>query len=257
MIELFSLIMRSIGLTRFVLFPEKMNAEHMAIIGKNILFYNKLSGKTKGVFEHRVLKFIEHHNFIGREGVEVTEKMKLLIASTAVMLTFGMRRYLFPQFENIIIYPKNYLSKITKKRHKGETNPKFGAIVFSWDDFLQGIKVEDDNMNLGLHELTHAMHFSFLNYKSFTAIVFLDHFRSLLNQMKDRELQRKIVDSGYLRQYGFKNKYEFLSVIVEHYFESPQEFKEKLPEIYKMVRLMLNLDTLKIGTKVFRFKKAS
>jgi len=244
-------------MTRFVLFPEKMNAEQKTIISKNIAFYNNLSGKTKGVFEHRVLKFIAHHNFVGRRGMLITEEMKLLIGSTAIMLTFGMRRYLFSQFENIIIYPKNYLSKVTKQRHKGETNPKFGAIVFSWDDFLQGIKVENDNMNLGLHELTHALHFSFLTYKSFTAIVFLDYFRSLLEQMKDRDLQRKIVASGYLRQYGFKNKYEFLSVIVEHYFESPQEFKEKLPEIYRMVRLMLNLDTLKLGTKVYRFKKAS
>jgi len=234
-----------------------MNAGQKAIISENIMFYNNLSGKTKGIFEHRVLRFVEYHNFIGREGVVVTEKMRLLIASTAIMLTFGMRRYLFTQFESIIIYPKNYLSKVTKKRHKGETNPKFGAIVFSWDNFLQGIKDENDNMNLGLHELTHALHFSFLTYKSFTAIVFLDYFRSLLEQMKDRDLQRKIVASGYLRQYGFKNKYEFLSVIVEHYFESPKEFKEKLPEIYRMVRLMLNLDTLKLGTKVYRFKKAS
>ena len=238
-------------MTRFVLFPQKANDDQRAIIANNIGFYNNLSGHSRLIFEHRVLRFIEHHNFVGREGIEVSEKMRLLISSTAIMLTFGMRRYLFNKFENIIIYPKDYFSRVTKNRHKGETNPKFGAIVFSWDDFMDGINIEDDNRNLGLHELTHALHFGFLQYKSFTAIVFLDHFRSLLNQMKNRELQRKIVDSGYLRQYAFRNKYEFLSVIVEHYFESPQEFKEKLPEVYKMVRRMLNLDILSLGTKVY------
>jgi len=249
MMELFSLVLGSTNLTRFVLFPDVMRGAQRAIIRDNFTFYNNLSTPDKRYFEHRVLKFINSHNFIGRGGVGITKKMELLIASTAVMLTFGMRRYLFSQFENIVIYPKDYLSKITKKRHQGETNPKLGTIVFSWDDFLTGVEIEDNNLNLGLHELAHAMHFSFLKEKSFTATVFLDHFNTLLEKMKDRNLQRKIVDSGYLRKYGFKNKYEFLSVIVEHFFETPKEFKEKLPEIYKMVKLMLNLDTLKMASK--------
>jgi len=247
-IELFSLMMGSINLTRFVLFPNMMYGAQRAIISNNFTFYKNLSTLDKRYFEHRVLKFIDSHKFISRGGLEVTKKMELLIASTAVMLTFGMRRYLFSQFENIIIYPKDYLSKITNKRHQGETNPILGAIVFSWDSFLDGMK-ENDNLNLGLHELTHAMHFGFLREKSFTAIVFLEHFNTLLEKMKDKKMQRKIVDSGYLRSYGFKNQYEFLSVLVEHFFETPHEFNKKLPEVYKMVKLMLNLDTLKMASK--------
>lgn len=247
MFELFSLMIGSVNLTRFVLFPNQMNGAQRNIVRRHITFYNNLSPANKLYFEHRVLKFIENYNFTGREGVVITLKMKILIASTAVMLTFGMRRYLFSPFTNIVIYPKNYLSQVTKKRHKGETNPKFGTIVFSWDDFLEGIKIEDNNLNLGLHELSHAMYFSFLKTKSFTAVVFLDNFNVLLERLKDRKLQRKIVNSGYLRQYGFKNKFEFLSILVEHFFETPEEFKEKLPEIYKMVKRMMKLDTLKMA----------
>jgi len=224
-----------------------MNGAQRAIVRRHITFYNNLSPANKLYFEHRVLKFIENYNFVGREGIVITLKMKILIASTAVMLTFGMRRYLFSPFTNIIIYPKNYFSQVTKKRHKGETNPKFGTIVFSWDDFLEGIKIEDNNLNLGLHELSHAMYFSFLKNRSFTAVVFLDNFNVLLERLKDRKLQRKIVKSGYLRQYGFKNKFEFLSILVEHFFETPEEFKEKLPEIYRMVKRMMKLDTLKMA----------
>ncbi len=247
MFELFSLLVGSVNLTRFVLFPQQMNGAQRAIVTRHITFYNNLSPANKLYFEHRVLKFIDTYKFVGREGVVITLKMKILIASTAVMLTFGMRRYLFAPFSKIIIYPNNYFSRITKKRHKGETNPKFGTIVFSWDDFLEGIKIEDNNRNLGLHELSHAMYFSFLKTRSFTAVVFLDNFNILLERLKDRKLQRKIVKSGYLRQYGFKNKFEFLSILVEHFFETPEEFKEKLPEIYRMVKRMMKLDTLKMA----------
>ncbi|MDY7394508.1 zinc-dependent peptidase [Aureibaculum sp. 2210JD6-5] len=249
MIELVSLVFGSTNLTRFVLFPNVMYGAQRAIIAENFSFYNNLSLIDKRYFEHRVLKFIDAHNFIGRDGVVVTKTMELLIASTAIMLTFGMRRYLFSQFENIVIYPKNYLSKVTNRRHQGETNPRLGTIVFSWDSFMDGIEIEDNNLNLGLHELTHAMHFSFLKEKSFTSVVFLDHFTALLNKMKDRKLQRKIVKSGYLREYAFRNQFEFLSVVVEHFFETPHEFNQKLPEVYKMVKRMLNLDTLKMASK--------
>lgn len=226
-----------------------MYGAQRAIIAEHFSFYNKLSVIDKRYFEHRVLKFINAHNFIGRGGVVVTKKMEILIASTATMLTFGMRRYLFSQFENIIIYPNNYLSKVTNEHHQGETNPRMRTIVFSWDNFLNGVEIDDNNLNLGLHELTHAMHFSFLKELSFTSAVFLDNFTVLLDRMKDKQLQRKIVESGYLRSYAFRNRFEFLSVVVEHFFETPHEFNQKLPEVYSMVKQMMNLDTLKMSSK--------
>jgi len=247
MFELLNMWVKGNDLAERAINKRELNEFHRGLLVRYSTFYKRLSISDKKRFEHRVRRFIENHNFIGREGVVITPRMKLLISSTAVMLTFGMRRYLFSEFDNIIIYPKDYMSNITKRQHKGETNPRLRTIVFSWDDFMEGVKIEHDNLNLGLHELTHAMHLSFLKHKSFTAIVFLDHFSTLLEKLKDRKLQRKIVNSGYLRQYGFRNEYEFLAVLVEHFFETPQEFNKKLPEIYNMVRQMLNLDTLKMS----------
>ncbi len=247
MYELFKIWVKGKYITERTLYPLELSALHRGIITRHFTFYKRLSEPDKRRFEHRMKKFIDRHNFVGRDGVEVTEKMKILISSTAIMLTFGMSRYLFSEFDTIIIYPKDYFSKVTKQKHKGETNPKYRTIVFSWDAFMEGIKVENDNVNLGIHELAHALHFTFMKRKSVTAINFMNRFKQLLTILKDRKLQRKIVASGYLRQYGFKNEYEFLAVLVEHFFATPKEFNEKLPEVYKMVRLMLNLDTLKMS----------
>ena len=247
MYELFKIWVRGKYITERTLYPLELSALHRGIITRHFTFYKRLSEPDKRRFEHRMKKFIDRHNFVGRDGVEVTEKMKILISSTAIMITFGMSRYLFSEFDTIVIYPKDYFSQVTKQKHKGETNPKYRAIVFSWDAFMEGIKVENDNVNLGIHELAHALHFTFMKRKSVSAINFMNRFKQLLTILKDRKLQRKIVASGYLRQYGFKNEYEFLAVLVEHFFATPKEFNEKLPEVYKMVRLMLNLDTLKMS----------
>lgn len=232
----------------------ELNEFQRGLITRYFPFYRRLSLSDKKRFEFRVKTFIDKHNFIGREGIVVTEKMKLLISSSAVMLTFGMRRYLYSEFDTIIIYPKDYHSKVTNMQHKGETNPKYRAIVFSWDDFLEGLKIENDNLNLGLHELAHALHFTCLKRKNFTSKKFINKFDELLLRLRDRRLQRKIIKSGYLREYGFTNQYEFLSVLVEHFFETPDEFQQKLPEIYSYVSQMLNLDTASFTHKPALFK---
>lgn len=231
---------------RFELFLQKLNVQQRLIVSDNTLFYNKLSSVNKKYFEHRIVRFIENHEFIGREGVVITKEMKLLISATAIKLTFGYRRYLFSMIDKVIIYPKDYFSVIGNQQHKGETNPRYKTIVFSWKDFKEGIKIENDNLNLGLHEFTHAMHFSFLSEKSFSAMLFKKNLRKLLNFLENKEEQRKLISAGYLREYAFENQYEFLAVLIEHFFETPNEFKIELPQVYLLVQQILNINTKKL-----------
>ena len=225
-----------------MLFPKKLAKEQRVILVKEFSFYNKLTSKQKCVFEHRVLRFIEYHTFVGRENLQITERMQLLISATAIMLTFGFDRYLLSKFETILVYPQDYFSNITQQYHKGEANPSYRTIVFSWEDFEEGIKIEDDNLNLGIHELTHALHFSFLTEKSYSATHFLKHYKLLLLSLRNKNAQKRLIQMNYLRDYAFENQYEFLSVLVEHFFETPEEFRAKLPAIYHRVKLMLNMN---------------
>ncbi|AXG69880.1 protein MtfA [Kordia sp. SMS9] len=232
---------RRTNLYRFVLFSDKFTERQRMLVAKEIPFYTKLNLKEKRVFEHRVLSFINAHTFVGREDLLVTERMQLLIAATAVMITFGFRRYLLSRFETILVYPQHYFSNITQQYHKGEANPKYKTLVFSWEDFEEGIKIEDDNLNLGIHELTHALHFSFLTESSYNARMFLRHYKLLLASLIDKDAQKRLIKINYLRDYAFENQYEFLSVLIEHFFETPEEFRAKLPNIYNRVKLMLNI----------------
>ncbi|WP_298512270.1 zinc-dependent peptidase [uncultured Kordia sp.] len=235
-------IYQKTDLYRFVLFAKKFTDRQRAVISEEISFYNKLTAKEKRVFEHRVLRFIDSHTFVGREDLLVTERMQLLISCTAVMITFGYRRYLLSRFETILVYPEHYFSNITQQYHKGEANPTYKTLVFSWEDFEEGIKIEDDNLNLGIHEFTHAVHFSFLTESSYSARSFLKHYKLLLVSLTDKDAQKRLIKIGYLRDYAFENQYEFLSVLIEHFFETPEEFKAKLPNIYNRVKLMLNMN---------------
>ena len=162
----------------------------------------------------------------------------VLISASAVQLTFGLNFYLMPHFHTIKIYPDIYLNKFTKNRHKGEVNPR-GEIVLSWKHFKKGYKIPDDKINLGLHEMAHALDISSLTRSSEYLQFLFERFRTNFKDEYRDFIEHKI---NFLRAYGRTNKKEFFAVLIETYFESPQELKTKLPELYHDMCFLLNQD---------------
>lgn len=224
----------------FYVFPKKLNEDQQLIINDNFQFYRNLSSKRKKYFQHRVVHFIETYDFYGREKLEITEEMKILIASTSTMLTFGMRNPRYKVFDKIILYPDIYFSEQNETYHKGEFNPKLKALVFSWKHFKNGLEVSNDNLNLGLHEFSHTLHFQSIKAKTISANIYVKNFQKLKMQLVDDELKEKIIYSQYFRRYAFTNEVEFIAVILENFFETPEVFKSEFPELYIHVKRMIN-----------------
>lgn len=224
----------------FYLFPRKVTIGQKQILINEFLFYRKLSERKKTYFEHRVKEFISHYRFIGKEELLVTDEMKIIIAGTYTMLTFGMRDYLIDLFKTIIIYPSVYFSNVNQHYHKGEFNPIMKVVAFSWEDFVLGHRTANDNLNLGLHEFSHVLHFYCMRSNTPSAIIFFDEFNKVVNYYKDENLHKKLSEKGYFRAYAYENQFEFISVVLEHFFETPQIFKSNYPELYQNVSSMIN-----------------
>jgi hypothetical protein len=202
-----------------------------------------LSIKKKKYFEHRLKEFLNKYKFIGKD-IQVTDEMKILIGATYIMLTFGLRNYLVSLFSRIIIYPSTYFSFVNQTFHKGEFNPKMKTVVFSWDDFMLGHSIQNDNINLGLHEFAHVLHFHCLRSKEASAAVFQDEFVEVMKYFNDVDRNATLLEKGYFRLYAYQNQFEFLAVILEHFFETPQKFRKVHPELYRNVLVMLNYEEI-------------
>lgn len=223
----------------------KLTNNQFYVLNSQFSFYQNLNSKQKLYFEHRLSRFIKLHEFEGRAGLYVTDHHKVLIASTAVMLTFGYRNYTIKSLKRFIIYPDVFKSRLNKALHKGEYNPALKAVVFSWKDFLEGYEIDNDNFNLGIHEIVHAIHYDFINPKndSISAIIFMHYYNKIKKLMRDNTTYREnLISSKYLRNYAFTNNFEFIAVVIESFFETPIEFKNQFPELYAYVRKMLSFD---------------
>jgi MtfA peptidase len=127
------------------------------VLQKYFTYYQRLTENEKTKFERKVCNFLYGKRFIPRDVVEVTLEAKVLIAATAVQLTFGLSNVYLRHFNKILVYPNDYYSVIARRFHKGEVNPMFGIIVLSWQSFVDGFIYPNDAVNLGLHEMAHAL----------------------------------------------------------------------------------------------------
>ena len=214
------------------------------ILQKYFPYYQKLSAGNKAKFERKVAHFIYGKRFIPRQVDEVTIEAKVLIAASAVQLTFGLPNVYLRYFTKILVYPNDYYSSITKRYHKGEVNPRFGIIVLSWQSFVDGYINPTDSKNLGLHEMAHALRFETLVRSE--EIPPFD--QDLLQQFDDYServcFNPEFAGQTFFRPYACTNKHEFFSVAVENFFERPGEFKQEIPELYSILSRLLAQDPL-------------
>ncbi|AJR03583.1 zinc-dependent peptidase [Siansivirga zeaxanthinifaciens] len=225
------------------LFLKKIDTNKKSILRNQFSFYNKLSDKEKRFFEHRLVCFIEDKDFIGREGVIINDEVKVLISATAVMLTFGFRDFYIGLISKIVVYPTKFYSNTNEAYHKGEFNPRLETLVVSWKDFKEGYSIDYDNINLGIHEITHAIHFNSIKERDISSTIFSDSFKELSDMLtQDETLRTNLLTSNYFRRYAFSNQFEFLAVIIENFIETPKDFKNHFPQIYFKVKQMLNFN---------------
>jgi Mlc titration factor MtfA (ptsG expression regulator) len=216
------------------------------ILLKYFPYYRQLLPADKAAFERKLCTFIYSKRFIPRNIDEVTIEAKVLIAASAVQLTFGLPNVYLRHFSKILVYPNDYYSSITKHFHKGEVNPRFGIIVLSWQSFVDGYIYPNDSFNLGLHEMTHALRLE--NIIRNEEYHFFD--KDLLEKLDEharnicKDIQNK--RDPFFRPYACVNEHEFFSVAVENFFERPGQFKVELPEVYDILTKLLAQDPLQL-----------
>lgn len=188
---------------------------------------------------------MQQKKFEGMEDFKVTDEVKILVSAAAVQLTFGLEDYSLNSHSLIRIFPTTFYNTRTGDEYKGLTLSR-SLIALSWDDFEKGYLIDDDNFNLGLHELAHALRLS-INTDDFDSRFAgdLDHWDEVA--VKEFERMQSYPDENFLRSYAASNMSEFFPVCIEYFFEVPNKFSQQLPEIFNYLTILLNQDPLNLN----------
>lgn len=231
------------------IFDENVVPDIKKMLADNFVLYKMLNEKERKRFEKRVCRFIKMKDFrAGSTISEITDTMRVMVAASAIQITYGYPKVYFNHFHTIILFADEYYSTLTGQYHEGEVNAG-GAIVLSWKNFMAGFNNLSDGRNLALHEMAHALRLTNIvdndEYDFIDRDTMLSFENSALTEMQ--KIRRN--ESSFFRSYGAANPEEFFSVTVECFFEQPGEFREYNPELYSLLTRILKIDLLNFGTE--------
>ncbi|GAB5472521.1 MAG: zinc-dependent peptidase [Maribacter sp.] len=234
-----------IGISQYnPLVPLKgLNAEEQAILKKTFVMYGRLPEAYRRKCDERIVWFRSKKSFVFYGKIHHTDELRLILSATAAFMLLGLRNYkMHRSLFRVIVYPSSYYSRVNRRYHLGEYNPKFKTLVLSADKIREGFDVPDDNKNLAVHEFAHALSYEMRKKRSWEARRFRVGMRKIRGLFEKRSFRQKLLSTQYFRQYGLTNLHEFFSVAVENYFETPSIFHQDFPELFDIIQRMLNFD---------------
>jgi Mlc titration factor MtfA (ptsG expression regulator) len=223
--------------------PEKWRS----IISRNLPFFDRLSpNDQKELFGH-VQVFLEEKRFEGCAGLQVTDEMRVTIATQACLLLLHRQTDYYPRLLTILIYPSGYV--VNEQRHVegniweegragrlGETGRGMGSMVLAWDAAKSGARDPSDGKNLVLHEFAHQLDFEDQIADGVPALGSRGELSSWAEVMTMEFAALRAADATgiptLLDTYGATNPAEFFAVATEAFFERPRALRRQHPRLF-------------------------
>ena len=205
-------------------------------------YYQTLSESNKKIFQIRTLLFLRTTNFHSENQFEIKNEMKLIISSAFVQITFGLSQDILNKFNDVFIAPKPYKYKNGNSVYKGDVNAFTKTINLSWPAVEKGFKISNDGLNLSIHEFGHCLILE-NSQRSYLSRIFNENELELWKSVAKRKIFK--IRSGknrILRNYAGTNLIELFSVSLEIFFEKPDDFWKKEPELFNSMQRLLNQD---------------
>ncbi len=226
------------------------------ILKRQLPLYRTLPADLQLKLKKLIQLFIAEKQFIGCEGLEITDEIRLNIAAQACLLMLNRRTELYPNLRSILVYPAAYLVPVTNTDAAGVVSSdnqlrlgeswQQGKVVLSWPDSQQGAADPFDGHNVVLHEFAHQLDQENGSANGAPFLASNDAYRvwSQVLSFEFEQLQQQLRQGvpTLLNAYAATNAAEFFAVVTEVFFEQPQALKQQHPALYQQLAQYYRLD---------------
>lgn len=242
--------------TRAALLSQPLGPEQRSIVRETVPIVVRLPGALRDTLEGKINLFLDQVEFIGCDGLVVTDEMRLSIAAQACLLVVNSDQW-YDNLTTVLIYPNAFKSR--QQRHSGyvvteqeivRTGESWdrGPVILSWAHSQQGALNDHDGHNVVFHEFAHQLDDlsggtngvpvlgkgqSYAEWEHVFLTAYDAHLRA--------------VEAGHhtvIDPYGATGHEEFFAVTVELFFERPEALKAATPEFYAQLSELFRLDPI-------------
>lgn len=218
------------------------------ILKKDVLFYSNLTAADKTLFEKRIQLFLATKS-IDEVETNIDDTIRLLVASSAIIPTFAFPDYNYPYVHSILIYPNSFDTKYHtdasgghEKNILGMIGSSFqnGTVILSKPDLVKAFDGLPHKENVGIHEFVHLLDKEDGEIDGIPKIL-IDHSFAgpWLHEIKN-EIKRIEKGNSDINPYAIASNAEFLAVVSEYFFNNPEKFQRKHPELYSFLSKIFN-----------------
>jgi Mlc titration factor MtfA (ptsG expression regulator) len=218
-----------------------------SIITRNVPIFQRLPRADQIELLGNVQVFLAEKRFEGCGGLEITDEIRVTIATQACLLLLHRTTDYYPHLTSILVYRSSYLAHEVRpvethvwsegdEPRLGHTGRRLGSLVLAWDDVRRSTANSSDGRNLVLHEFAHQLDFEDYTTDGAPALATKAEYQSWARVM-NREFAalRAAAEAGMptvLDIYGAENPAEFFAVVTEAFFEGPRALRARHPELY-------------------------
>ena len=215
---------------------------------QNIGLYNRLPHSDQAKLEQLIPDFIARVEFIPIDLPQITEEMKLTVATEACILVLDRGLGDYRNLRTVELWNGNPEGK---QDTAGDANRN--RVRLNWELTEESAKDGADNYNIVLHEFAHVVDIADDREVDSIPLPANEAERRKWEELIRRE-QSAIRKSRYrddkhlIREYGASNKAEFFTCATEAFFEKPTELKRDHTEIYDTLKKFYRLDPATWGS---------
>jgi Mlc titration factor MtfA (ptsG expression regulator) len=222
----------------------------VAAVDRNVPAVRNLPPELRARLESLMNAFLAEKQFIGCNGLVVTDEIRATIAALACLLVLGRRGH-YDELHSILVYPAAFWVEdevedeagVVEQRRRVLSGEAWDSsrIILSWDDVLEAAHAPGEGYNVALHEFAHyldaeglglpAGHRTIADWAEGLAV----EFQSLLDAVDRGEFT-------FLDPYAAEDEAEFFAVATEDFFERPVGLRAAHPQLYALLQEFYALD---------------
>lgn len=211
------------------------------LLAKHIDYYNRLSDADKLYFEDKIEQFLDDV-YIEGVGLEITDTDRLMVASSAVIPIFRFKDWRYRNITNVLLYPDTFDGDFQYEGGEGRnimgmvgTGYMNGQMLLSRNALVKGFSSQAGDSNTAIHEFVHLLDKADGETDGIPENFMPHEYIRPWISMMHKEINK--IEKGHsdIDPYATTNEAEFFAVVSEYFFEKPEQFQTKHPELYNML----------------------
>jgi MtfA peptidase len=232
-------------LAMFVFKPRRtetfsMPENYKQLLNDYVKFYFRLDETDKQKFEDRFQKFLSSVRIVGANA-EVEDLDRVLIAAGAIIPVFHILDWEYLNLREVLLYPGSFNQDFDQ--HGGErsitgmvgTGALQNVMIISKWELRQGFINPNDNRNTAIHEFVHLVDKMDGTTDGVPEILLERKFIPRWQGLVREEMENIRMGASDIDPYALTNPQEFFAVLSEYFFEQPELFRERHPELNEMM----------------------